>query len=147
MHRIRQLDQKPEFCRARLSLACRILRAHSSEEILFVLDFCSSQRVLLFVLLVRTIHIRPGRPLQSPLVMATASQLWLQKELSLRQRKRGCHLVTSEVVSAVNDELAQIKVGICHVFIMHTSAVRLRLANLFQTVAHAANKIPLLSSS
>jgi secondary thiamine-phosphate synthase enzyme len=45
----------------------------------------------------------------------------LQAELTLRERKRGFHLITNEVVAAV-PELRDIKRGICHVFIQHTSA-------------------------
>lgn len=55
--------------------------------------------------------------------MATTNSLWLQKQITLSQRRRGCHLVTSEVVSAIRDELSRISVGICHIFILHTSAV------------------------
>ncbi|CAN8061769.1 unnamed protein product [Agarophyton chilense] len=54
--------------------------------------------------------------------MAASTNLWLQKEITLKQRKRGCHLVTPEIVAAINDELQQIKVGIFHLFIKHTSA-------------------------
>lgn len=61
--------------------------------------------------------------------MATTASVWMQKEISLHQRPRGCHLVTVEVVGAVKNELASIKVGICHIFIMHTSAVRFDTSN------------------
>jgi secondary thiamine-phosphate synthase enzyme len=46
---------------------------------------------------------------------------WIQKQISLAARPRGCHLVTREVQQAL-PELAQIRVGILHVFIQHTSA-------------------------
>lgn len=56
--------------------------------------------------------------------MATATgSVWLQKQLTLRQRPRGCHIITSEVTSAIRKELSQITIGICHIFIQHTSAV------------------------
>ena len=45
----------------------------------------------------------------------------LQKTISLAARARGCHLITREVLQAV-PELAQLRVGILHVFIQHTSA-------------------------
>jgi secondary thiamine-phosphate synthase enzyme len=44
-----------------------------------------------------------------------------QQTLSLSERKRGFHLITSEVVNAL-PQLAEIKAGICQVFIQHTSA-------------------------
>lgn len=47
--------------------------------------------------------------------------MWLQKQISLRPRKRGFHLITRDVVEVLH-ELSQIRVGLLHVFIKHTSA-------------------------
>lgn len=47
--------------------------------------------------------------------------MWIQKQISLRARSRGCHLVTQEVLEGI-PELSQVEVGLLHVFIMHTSA-------------------------
>ena len=44
-----------------------------------------------------------------------------QQTFAIRERKRGVHLITDEVVNAF-PELKEIKVGICQVFIQHTSA-------------------------
>lgn len=44
-----------------------------------------------------------------------------QHFIQLRECRRGFHLVTSEVVSAV-PEIAQLRKGMCQVFIQHTSA-------------------------
>jgi secondary thiamine-phosphate synthase enzyme len=46
---------------------------------------------------------------------------WFQKQITLPQRRRGFHLITREIVQAL-PELANIRVGLLHVFIMHTSA-------------------------
>jgi secondary thiamine-phosphate synthase enzyme len=46
---------------------------------------------------------------------------WIQKAISLSERPRGVHLVTREVLAAL-PELAQIRTGLLHVFIQHTSA-------------------------
>lgn len=46
---------------------------------------------------------------------------WLQRQLRLPEFPRGFHLVTEEVLAAL-PELAQVKVGLLHVFIQHTSA-------------------------
>ena len=46
---------------------------------------------------------------------------WIQKEFSIGARKRGFHLVTSEVVSKI-PELSKIRCGLLHLFIKHTSA-------------------------
>ena len=47
--------------------------------------------------------------------------MWLQRDLTLRPRPRGFHLVTREVVEAL-PELGDVRVGLCHLFIRHTSA-------------------------
>ncbi len=47
--------------------------------------------------------------------------MWLQRELRLESRPRGFHLVTREVVDAL-PELGELRVGLCHLFISHTSA-------------------------
>jgi secondary thiamine-phosphate synthase enzyme len=44
-----------------------------------------------------------------------------QQTLILKERRRGFHLITAEVVNAL-PQLAQIKTGIMQVFIQHTSA-------------------------
>jgi secondary thiamine-phosphate synthase enzyme len=44
-----------------------------------------------------------------------------QQQLQLSQRRRGFHLITSEVLQAL-PQISEIKVGICQVFIQHTSA-------------------------
>ncbi len=44
-----------------------------------------------------------------------------QQSLTLKQRRRGFHIITSEVVYAM-PHINQIKVGVCQVFIQHTSA-------------------------
>ena len=47
--------------------------------------------------------------------------MWLQREITLRPRPRGFHLVTGEVVDAV-PEIGDLRAGLAHVFIQHTSA-------------------------
>ncbi|MCB0044010.1 MAG: YjbQ family protein [Caldilineaceae bacterium] len=46
---------------------------------------------------------------------------WFQKEIHLHPQSRGFHLVTQEIVAQL-PELAQINVGLAHIFIHHTSA-------------------------
>ena len=46
---------------------------------------------------------------------------WLQREITLEARPRGFHLVTREVERAL-PEIGELDVGICHLFIRHTSA-------------------------
>ena len=44
-----------------------------------------------------------------------------QKTIKLTQKKRGFHLITPEIMKAIDAEM-NIQKGICHVFIRHTSA-------------------------
>jgi secondary thiamine-phosphate synthase enzyme len=46
---------------------------------------------------------------------------WHQRELTLERRRRGFHLITDEIAVAM-PELASVRTGLLHVFIMHTSA-------------------------
>lgn len=46
---------------------------------------------------------------------------WIRRDITLRPRPRGFHLITGEVVDAV-PELRGIRVGLAHLFIRHTSA-------------------------
>jgi secondary thiamine-phosphate synthase enzyme len=47
--------------------------------------------------------------------------MWVQEEVVLEARPRGFHLVTREVERAL-PALSQVRVGLAHVFIRHTSA-------------------------
>jgi secondary thiamine-phosphate synthase enzyme len=47
--------------------------------------------------------------------------MWLQRDVRLAPRPRGFHLVTREVEEAV-PELGDLRVGLAHLFIRHTSA-------------------------
>jgi secondary thiamine-phosphate synthase enzyme len=47
--------------------------------------------------------------------------MWTQRELTLEPRPRGFHLVTREIVGAL-PEIAQLRVGLLHLLIQHTSA-------------------------
>jgi secondary thiamine-phosphate synthase enzyme len=46
---------------------------------------------------------------------------WQQRELTLRPRRRGLHIITDEIASALA-ALKPVRVGLLHVFIQHTSA-------------------------
>jgi len=47
--------------------------------------------------------------------------MWLQKEISLRSRNKGFHLITDEILSNI-PEIHQIKIGLAHILLKHTSA-------------------------
>lgn len=44
-----------------------------------------------------------------------------QQRLQLKEKERGFHLVTSEIIQNLQ-HIHDIKIGICHIFIQHTSA-------------------------
>jgi secondary thiamine-phosphate synthase enzyme len=46
----------------------------------------------------------------------------IQRELTLRPRSRGFHLITDEILAAISPDLKGLKAGLCHIFIQHTSA-------------------------
>ena len=47
---------------------------------------------------------------------------FFQKEITITAPSRGCHLITNDVTKAVGSDLSQIKIGLCNLFIQHTSA-------------------------
>nr|WP_246481553.1 secondary thiamine-phosphate synthase enzyme YjbQ [Natronogracilivirga saccharolytica] len=49
------------------------------------------------------------------------SDIWHQQQITLRPRSRGFHLVTDEIVSQL-DKLSDMRIGLAHIHIMHTSA-------------------------
>jgi secondary thiamine-phosphate synthase enzyme len=47
--------------------------------------------------------------------------MWIQKEINLKPRERGFHLVAAEILREL-PELHNVKIGMMNIFIMHTSA-------------------------
>jgi secondary thiamine-phosphate synthase enzyme len=47
--------------------------------------------------------------------------MWVQREITLRPHPRGFHLITRAVLEAL-PEVGQLRAGLLHVFIRHTSA-------------------------
>ena len=47
--------------------------------------------------------------------------MWIQKNLTLKARPRGFHLITSELLARL-PELNRLRIGLAHFFILHTSA-------------------------
>lgn len=58
-----------------------------------------------------------------------------QHSILLRERKRGFHLITSDILQAF-PEISELKTGICQVFIQHTSASLTINENADPTVRH-----------
>lgn len=47
--------------------------------------------------------------------------MWIQREITLRPRPRGFHLVTRELLEPL-PELAEVRIGLLHLHLLHTSA-------------------------
>lgn len=47
---------------------------------------------------------------------------WFQHELSITAPSRGCHLITTNVQKTISKDLSQINIGMCNLFVQHTSA-------------------------
>ena len=47
--------------------------------------------------------------------------MWLQRSITLKPRSRGFHLVDEEILSAL-PELADLNMGLLHLWLLHTSA-------------------------
>lgn len=47
--------------------------------------------------------------------------MWIQKEIHLKPKNRGFHLVSNEIISQI-PELSSINIGLLHLLIKHTSA-------------------------
>ncbi|CAI5531829.1 unnamed protein product [Closterium sp. Naga37s-1] len=52
---------------------------------------------------------------------AAGKTVWFQKTIELPPYKRGCHIITSHIMRAV-PEIAEFRVGIANIFVLHTSA-------------------------
>jgi secondary thiamine-phosphate synthase enzyme len=72
-------------------------------------------------LIVQSRGIAPGAASRLRSGSYRVPAMWQQRQIRLRPRPRGFHLVTREVSEAV-PELGELRVGLAHVHILHTSA-------------------------
>jgi hypothetical protein len=56
--------------------------------------------------------------------------LWFQHQVTVTAPSRGCHLITGDILKAAGDDLKNIKMGMCNLFIQHTRYVVLGLLTL-----------------
>ena len=59
--------------------------------------------------------------------------MWYQKEIILKNKNRGFHLITDEIIQNFT-ELNKISIGLLHIFIKHTSASLIINENYSQNV-------------
>ncbi|KAL9645102.1 hypothetical protein ABK040_004593 [Willaertia magna] len=48
--------------------------------------------------------------------------VWFQKTIPIKAPKRGCHLITKDILQHIQSDLSKINIGLCNLFIQHTSA-------------------------
>eukprot|EP00850_Spirogloea_muscicola_P011516 SM000071S21140 [mRNA] locus=s71:561157:563676:- [translate_table: standard] len=68
---------------------------------------------------------RPARPVLAEATGTitdggTATE-WVQRTIELPSFRRGCHIITSHITKSI-PEITSFRVGICHIFVLHTSA-------------------------
>lgn len=61
--------------------------------------------------------------------------MWIQKEIKLSPKSRGYHIITKEILREVPD-IKNIKTGLAHIFIKHTSAALTINENADPSVRH-----------
>ncbi len=59
---------------------------------------------------------------------------WFQKTINLKPRSQGCYLITDEILEAVGAEIKQVSMGMCNLFLGHTSAGLILMENCDPTV-------------
>ena len=72
--------------------------------------------------------------------------MWYQKEIIIKNKKRGFHLITDEIIQNFT-ELNKVSIGLLHLFIKHTSASLTINENCSQNVrndfeTHFNNMVP-----
>ncbi|CAI5948511.1 unnamed protein product [Closterium sp. NIES-64] len=63
----------------------------------------------------------PPPALAAAAAEAAGKTVWVQKTIELPPYKRGCHIITSQIMRAV-PEISEFRVGIANIFVLHTSA-------------------------
>ncbi|XP_008237871.1 PREDICTED: UPF0047 protein C4A8.02c isoform X3 [Prunus mume] len=64
----------------------------------------------------------PSTTVNDPNSMAAAGPKWAQKTITLPPQRRGCHLITPQIVKEIGQELSDFNCGLAHLFLQHTSA-------------------------
>ncbi|CAL9028374.1 unnamed protein product [Prunus brigantina] len=64
----------------------------------------------------------PSTTVNDPNSMAAAGPKWAQKTITLPPQRRGCHLITPQIVKEIGQELSHFNCGLAHLFLQHTTA-------------------------
>ena len=54
--------------------------------------------------------------------METGQFACAQKTIHLGSHKKGCYIITDNILTSISDDVKKIKSGTCNLFLMHTSA-------------------------
>ena len=54
--------------------------------------------------------------------METGQYSCIQKKIHLGSHKKGCYIITDNILKEISDDLSKIKCGTANLFLMHTSA-------------------------
>jgi len=47
--------------------------------------------------------------------------MWIQRRITLAAKRRGFHLITDEILAQL-PEIHNLRIGLCHLFLQHSSA-------------------------
>lgn len=50
------------------------------------------------------------------------TMMWFQHSISITAPSRGCHLITNDILKTIGPDLQKIDIGMCNLFVQHTSA-------------------------
>lgn len=66
---------------------------------------------------------------------------WYQKTFKLQPRTRGCYLISQEIEAQVGKAIENVGIGLCNIFILHTSAGLTINENLHEEVRRDMAKV------
>lgn len=55
-------------------------------------------------------------------VVFSTQMLWFQHKISVTTPSRGCHLITGDIIKVAGEDIKKINIGMCNLFVQHTSA-------------------------
>ena len=97
---------------------------HSSTRLLFLVFCATLFPAFAFVVgsLDNSCKADSALASSSSLETTMKAPVWFQHEISITAPSRGCHLITDQILKAIKSDLSQINIGMCNMFVKHTSA-------------------------
>jgi secondary thiamine-phosphate synthase enzyme len=75
----------------------------------------------LYIFLTASLAV-PSSPMSVNFNTIKSNNVWYQHSVTITAPKRGCHLITSNILQAIQPDLKTINIGLCNLFMQHTSA-------------------------